>query len=375
VTIDLKVPDLATVAEEDYFLPLEAFPRDDVREVTAYDEGGQRLSTLAQAEQKYAIGSMLIALASIIVNNSSMLDEGNKTSKVLRSAAASRDLDVIREIPDESHRNALLSSSEFMDLAEFFFEREFLCLRTSWKSTNDSRHVVQVAYQQAVSSAVSSQPQLSVSWVRRAAAQLGIQVSIWGIPLYPARGAGHWRLVTTAPVGAELYAYQLIEGSNGDGKLVEEIEARKTTVEFIPEDDYKFLKIEFRISRQWRTWVLANAFLITLLLAVGAWRIGFVIQDKGDLGTKDLTAAFLLGINGAFAGILARPTDDALTSTFLSGIRAAMSILGILAFAAVASLAFGPSGHALFLVWFALALAAGFVFILVFLGSGIWEKR
>ena len=270
---------------------------------------------------------MLIALASIIVNSSTMLDEGNKTSKALRSVASSRDLGAIREIPDERHRNALLNSSEFMDLAEFFFEREFLCLRTSWSSGNDSRHVVQVTYQQAVSPAVSPQPQLSGGWVRRAAAQLGIQVSIWGIPLYPARGAGHWRLITTAPVGAELHAHQLIEGRNGNGKLVEGIEGRKTTAEFIPEDDYKFLKIEFRISRQWRTWVLTNALLITLLLAVGAWRIGFVVQDKGDLGTKGLTAAFLLGINGAFAGILARPTDDALTSTFLSGIRAAISVL------------------------------------------------
>jgi hypothetical protein len=370
LTIDLQVPRLATISGEDYFLPLEAFPLNDVREVIAYDENGQRLPTLAPVEQKYAIGSMLIALASTIVNGSTLLSEDSETSQALRSAASSGDLGPIKEIPDEKHREALLGNSEFKELANFFLKREFLCLRTTWSSGTSPRHVVRVTYQQAV----SPKPYLSGGWLRQAAAQLGIRVTTLEIPLPTARGAGHWRLVITAPVGAELHACQLIADGNSNSKPVKATVGRQTTVEFSPEDGNKFLKIEFRISRQWRTWVLTNALLITLLLAVGAWRIGFVAQNKGDLGTKDLTAAFLLGINGAFAGILARPTDDALTSTFLSGIRFAISVLGILAFTAVATLAFGPSGGALFLVWLGLASAAGLVFLLVFLGSGLWER-
>jgi hypothetical protein len=370
-TIDLKVPELATITGQDYFLPVEAFPRDDVREVMAFDEHGDRISTLASIEQELAVGSMLIALASIIVNKSVLLSEEDKVNMAIRLAASGGELNPIREIQDEGVRAALLGNDEFMDLAKSLLGREFLCLRTIWGGGNTARHVVRLTYQEAV----YPRPQIPEGWLRQAAAQLGIRVTILKVPLPASDGAGHWRLNIAAPVGAELYSCQLTDGRDGDRQADKVVEGRQTTVTFSPRDAYKFLKIEFRISRQWRTWVLTNAVLITLLLAVGAWRIGFVAQNSGDLGTKDLTAAFLLGINGAFAGILARPTDDALASTFLSGIRIAISILGILAFIAVASLAFGPSGHALFLTWLVLASTGGFVFILVFLGSGLWERR
>jgi hypothetical protein len=370
-TIDLGVPTLATVGGEDYFLPLEAFPLDDVREVMAYDENGKRLATLAAIEQKYAVGSMLIAFASIIVNDSQLLSEDNEISKALRSAAFDGNLDPTAKIQDRRAREALQSSPEFKELADMFLGHEFLCLRTTWGGGNRARHVVRVTYQQAV----HSRPQLPEGWLRRTAAQLGIRVTILGLRLPASRGAGYWRLNITAPVGAELHAWQLTDGRGGARKQDKIAGDRQVTIEFNAEDDYNLLKVEFRISRQWRTWVLINALLITLLLAIGAWRIGFVAQKRGDLGTRDLTAAFLLGINGAFAGILARPTDDALTSTFLKGIRIAIGVLGILAFTAVASLAFGPSGDALFLVWLGLASAAAFVFLLVFFGSGLWEGR
>jgi hypothetical protein len=370
--IDLAVPELPAVDGEQCFLPLEAFPLYYVREVTASDENGIHLSILSSVDQRNAIGSMLVAFASIIVNaDRTMLPDGSQTSEVLRSATFSRDLDQIDTIQNEVHRKALQDSAEFMNLARFFVAREFLCLRTSWSKADKRPHVVRVTYQEAV----ESRPKLSGSWLRQAGAKLGIGATRLNVPLPPARTASHWRFVITAPMGAELYGCRLI----GDQKNIRQpatvTEGKQTVVPFGPEDGFTSMDIEFRISKQWRTWVLTNALLITLLLAVGAWRISFVAQTKADLGTKDLTAAFLLGINGAFAGILARPTDDALTSTYLSGIRIAISILGILAFAAVATLAFGPSGDALFLVWFAFALAAGFVFVLVLVGSGFWQRR
>jgi hypothetical protein len=371
-TIDLTGPGLPAIEGEDYFLPLEAFPLYNVREVLAYDENGKRLSTLSSIDQRYAIGSMLVAFASIMVNDDrTMLPEASQTTEVLRLAARTRDPSQIGNIQNESHRKALQDNFQFMNMAEFFLSREFLCLRKPWDGADRRPRVVRVTYQQAV----ESRPQLSGSWLRRTAATLGIGATRLNVTLPPARTAQHWRFVITAPMGADLYGCRLIGGRNGDRKAAGVTEGKQTAVQFDPEDGFTSLDIEFRISRQWRTWVLTNALLITFLLAVGAWRISFVAQNKADLGTKDLTAAFLLGINGAFAGILARPTDDALTSTYLSGIRAAISILGILAFAAVATLAFGPSGDALFLVWLAFASAAGFVFVLVFVGSGIWERR
>ena len=300
-----------------------------------------------------------------------MLPEESQTTKILRLAGRTRDLSQINKIQDENHRKALQGNSEFMNLAKFFLSSEFLCVRKTWDGEDKRPHVVRVTYQQAV----ESRPQLSGSWLRRTAATLGIGAIRLNVTLPPARTAQHWRFVITAPVGAELYGCRLIGGRNGDRDVADFTKGKQASVPFDPDEGFTSLDIEFRISRQWRTWVLVNALLITLLLAVGAWRISFVAQNKTDLGTKDLTAAFLLGINGAFAGILARPTDDALTSTYLSGIRIAISILGILAFAAVATLAFGPSGDALFLVWLAFASAAGFVFVLVFVGSGLLERR
>jgi hypothetical protein len=367
----MEVPKLPTVNEESYFLPLVAFPLYDVREVAAYDENGGHLTTLSSVDQRYIIGSILVAFASIIVyDDGTVLSEDGETAKSLRSAARSRDVGQIDKIQDESHRKALQGRSEFMDLAEFFLGSEFLVLRTSWSSTDKRPHIVRVTYQQAV----ESMPPLSGSWLRRRAATLGIGAIRLNVLLPPARTAGHWRFVVTAPAGAELYGCRLIGDQKNIRQPAKVTEGKQTVVSFGPEDGYTSMDIEIRISRQWRTWVLTNALLITLLLAVGAWRISFVAQTGANLGTKDLTAAFLLGINGAFAGILARPTEDALTSTYLSGIRIAISILGILAFAAVATLAFGPSGDALFLVWFAFALLAGVVFVLVLVGSGLLDR-
>ena len=370
-TIYLKDPELPAVNGEDYFLAWETFPFNSVREILAYDEKGNRLSTLSSIEQRYAVGSMLVAFASIIVNDGTMLPEENQTTKDLRSAAASRDVGQISKIQNENHRKDLQEDPEFMKLAAFFLDREFLCFRPDWSRADKQPHVVRVTYQEAV----GSRPQLSGSWLRRAAATLGIGATRLPVTLPPARTAQHWRFVITAPEGAELYGCRLIGGIKGNRDVPDFTKGKQGAFPLDPDEDVRSLDIEFRISRQWRTWVLVNALLITLLLAVGAWRISFVAQNKGDLGTKDLTAAFLLGINGAFAGILARPTEDALTSTYLSGIRFSISILGILAFAAVATLAFGPSGDALFLVWFAFAVVAGVVFVLVLVGSGFWERQ
>lgn len=100
-TIDLAVPELPAVDEEDCFLPLEAFPLYDVREVTASDENGVHLSTLSSVDQRNAIGSMLVAFASIIVNaDRTMLPDGSQTSEALRSAAFSRDLGPDRHDPE-----------------------------------------------------------------------------------------------------------------------------------------------------------------------------------------------------------------------------------------------------------------------------------
>jgi hypothetical protein len=371
-TVYLTSPEIPAPGGEGYFLPLETFPLYSVREVIASDEDGNRLPALSSVEQRSAIGSAIVAFASTIVNDGqTMLPEASQTTEYLRSAARARGTLQLHRIKDENHRKALQGSAEFVKLAEYLLAHEFLCVRRTWDGNDGRPHAVHVTYQQAVESG----PQPSGNWLQRTAATLGIGAIRLKVALPPARTAQHWRFVITAPIGAELYGCRLIGGRSGDREAADFTEGRQTAVQFDPDDDYKSLDIEFRISRQWRTWVLVNALLITLLLAVGAWRISFVAQSKSDLGTKDLTAAFLLGINGAFAGILARPTDDALTSTYLSGIRFAISILGILAFAAVATLAFGPSGDALFPVWLAFASLAGFVFLLVLIGSGFWERR
>lgn len=377
-TVDLDVQDLPPVEDAAYFLPLQVFPLNDVREVMAHDENGMALPTLAPVEQTHAVGSMLVALASIIVNKSVLLTDDHEISKALRTAASAGDRDLSQDhfssIQDKQSWAAMLGSPAFQELAAILLRREFVCLRTGWRGRDyNRRHVVRVTYQQAARSGL--QPPEDEGWLRRTAAQLGIRVTVLDIDLPDSRGAGHWRFNVTVPEGAELRADQLADGHGADGKKHAVAGAGQIDPDCSGKAGYKILKVEFTISRQWRTWVLTNALLITLLLAVGAWRIGFVAKNQTDLDTRDLTAAFILGINGAFAGILARPTGDALASKFLSGIRTAISVLGILAFVAVASLAFGPSGDALVILWLVLASVAGFVFLLVFLGSGLWESR
>jgi hypothetical protein len=377
-TADLDVQDLPAVEDASYFLPLQDFPLNDVREVMAHDENGMSLPTLAPVEQTHAVGSMLVALASIIVNNSVLLTDSHEISEALRAAASAMDKELKQDhfsgVQDKERLDALLRSPAFRELTDILLGREFVCVRTGWRGRdNNRRHVVRFNYQQAARSGL--QPPGGQGWLRRTAAQLGIRVTVLDIDLPDSRGAGHWRFNVTVPEGAELQAHQLIEGYTGDGEKQLVAGAGQIDPACSSKDGYKILRVEFTISRQWRTWVLTNALLIALLLAVGAWRIGFVAENQAELDTRDLTAAFILGINGAFAGILARPTGDALASKFLSGIRTAISVLGMLAFVAVASLAFGPSGHALFILWLVLASVAGFVFLLVFLGSGLWESR
>ena len=212
------------------------------------------------------------------------------------------------------------------------------------------------------------------------AGQLGWRPTATEFDLPDLGGAQYWRFDVTAPDGAEIREAGLASQAGPViGRPLGEEEAKQASIPYASEEadmtsGAASLKVTFRISSQWRSWVLVNALVITALLFVGAFRISFVSGTGTQLGTRDLTTAFLLGISGASAGMLARPTEDALTSVFLRGVRFMMSVLGLLAFAAVASLAFGASGPDLFLLWLALASAAGAVCLIVLAGTGLMDR-
>jgi hypothetical protein len=332
----------------DRFLPLATLPLQAVREVRAQDANSTHISTLARVEQEQVVKTML---------------------EVARMAFES-----------EPQADEILK-----ELTTVFDNQVFVCLRTEW---GNGRRLVRIEYQQAVARS-ATRPAAAVAGSRRArlvawaiarlqflGMQLGMRPSVWRIDLPDLAGADSWQFNVTPPDGAELQTGRLRGGAT-DTVVVSDT-GRQVTLSCGSDSGVTALEAQFRVGRQWRSWTALNALMITALLFVGAFRIGFVTGhgSVGQINTRDLTAAFLLGINGAFAGILARPSQDALASTILSGIRFAICILGILAFVAVASLAFGPSGTGVeFSLWFSMALAAGTVSLFVLGGAGLLDRR
>jgi hypothetical protein len=354
-TVDLEIQGYYEIPKIKYnrFVPLATLQ--DVREVKAQDENGAHLSTLARVEQQRAVASMLVAAEQALLTWR----------------------------PTDQTEVAATSEELIGKLRNTFEQREFVCLRTNWVSGD--RHVVCVKYRQGnyLPAMRPESPSTGNAWrrlltrtgtqLRQLEMQLGMRPTIAAIELPDLSGARDWQFDVTVPDGAELQKAQFADGGRKISSAT--TAGRQLSLTCNSASEAKSLEVNFRISRQWRSWVLINALIITLLLFIGAFRIGFVAGQGGELGTRDLTAAFLLGINGAFAGILARPSEDALTSIFLRGIRIAISILGLLAFIAVGSLAFGPSGDALSLLWLVLAAVSGGVSLLVLGGAGLLDRR
>ena len=341
----------------DHFLPLETIPSNDARDLFAVDENGIHVSVLARVEQQDAVGSMLLAVAIALIGRQHV---GSQLEEDVRALATDGTLDRLSAGPSgtDPDRMTLRTDTRFTALANAFLRHDFVCLRTRWDATE--RHVVRVKYRRPLRSEATPSP----AWWHRLAAQLGMTPTVLDITLPDLVGAKRWGFEVSVPAGAELRGARLTVDRSDRGDL-----QKAATVECDGDSAWQFLKVALSVSKQWRTWVLINAIMITALLAVGAWRIGFVAGAGQDLGTRDLTVALLLGANGAFAAILVRPSEDALASKFLQGVRIAISILGLLAFAAVATLSFGPSGHALFLFWFVLAIASGSVTVLGLAGA------
>jgi hypothetical protein len=385
-TVDLEIGQQVKIPdkEEQFFLPVATLPF-DVRDVDAKDENGQRSLTLARIEQQQVVGSMLIAAAHNILSR----QPAGPVVSDLRSLASDGNYSEFKAADQDSQEREVLSSSpDFNKLVQVLAGREFVCLRSAEEP--ERRRRVCVTYQEAVKYREVTRPKVTLHetglrrfltqlrvWFRLLSARLGWRPTVSDIELLDLDGAGRWQFDIMAPDGAELRIAKLT-GESGSGFLTGNVSKRATLTHFSPSGDStpvdQSLVVAFRVSNQWRSWVLINAAVITLLLFVGAFRVGFVAGKGTQLGTRDLTAAFILGISGAFAGLLARPTEDALTSIALRGVRRAISILGLLAFTAVASLAFDPSGHALFLLWFVLALVAGGVYVIVLVGAGLVDR-
>jgi hypothetical protein len=385
-TVDLEILQQERIPDksEQFFLPLATLPF-DVRDVVAKDENGPRASTLARIEQQQVVGSVLIAAAENILKRQLI----GQIVIDLRSLASNGELDKFKAAdPDSQERKDLSSTPDFNKLVQVLARREFVCLRHAGEP--GARRRVCITYQEALKYREITRPKVTLRQSRLRhfltqlrvgfrilSARLGWRPTVSDIELLDLDGAGRWQFDIMAPDGAELKRAKLT-GESGNDSLAGPVDKRATLTHLSPSGDsasgHQSLEVAFRVSGQWRSWVLINAAIITLLLFVGAFRIGFVTGKGAQLGTRDLTAAFLLGISGAFAGLLARPTEDALASIALRGVRVAISILGLLAFTALASLAFGPSGHALFLLWFMLAIVAGGVYVIVLVGAGVVDR-
>jgi hypothetical protein len=120
-------------------------------------------------------------------------------------------------------------------------------------------------------------------------------------------------------------------------------------------------RVDFRSSRQgWLPAFVTCAWVVALLLAIGAWRMDYMLHlGKSTEGTDPIgvAAAVLVFLAGVIATLLARSDEHGLTRKILSRLRRLALFTATLPGVAAAALLFVPTGPPLRWAWFGLAFA------------------
>lgn len=363
VSVDFDVPTGDLVPKSGRSLvPLALLEKRPLIDLDVCDEGGSSLPVLTSPENGFVAWSLLARVA----REALTLDFGGAAVPPsilheLRTVAGGSRIEgrealgALRHGSEPKMRAVLHETDLFMGYATDLATR-FLLLVEVEESDQGSRRIFKFAYTEALEPGRNEAKERLVGKLGWAATQFDV--------LAPAVGEGqshHFEF--TAPPGLEIVDANLFIAT--DDEEEEEEEGRLHEGQVVGPRAHLYAAAEppeaNAIASVWLRPPkvgLLRASLATAAITLGVF-IFFSWGDRIQTVGGNAAIALLLTVPGLIGGFIVRPGEHGLATNLLVGVRATVSLSGIVAYAGAILVGGGIEGAALTIWWKALAVVAG----------------